>query len=148
MLNRQRQALISAYSARNITIMGAGTIDGNGWDWWNNVSFANGTNICSGCKTNAQQEVTCPQSCLVQRPKLIEFVDTTDVVISGASKDSPLTLRNSPFWTLHPIFCKNVQIRFLNVLAPRDHGNTDGIDPDSCNNVHVADCHIEVLGTS
>ena len=30
----------------------------------------------------------------------------------------------------------------LNVLccrAPRDHGNTDGVDPDSCDDVHVSD---------
>ena len=23
--------------------------------------------------------------------------------------------------------------------APRDHGNTDGVDPDSCDDVHVSD---------
>eukprot|EP01048_Picozoa_sp_COSAG05_P022478 COSAG05_NODE_4513_length_1483_cov_1.231214_2_plen_119_part_01 len=38
MLNRQHQALISAYSAQNISVVGSGTVDGNGWDWWYNVS--------------------------------------------------------------------------------------------------------------
>ena len=33
MQNRQRQALISAYSAVNVTLSGSGTVDGNGWDW-------------------------------------------------------------------------------------------------------------------
>lgn len=31
MLNRQHQALVSAYSATNITVTGSGIIDGNGW---------------------------------------------------------------------------------------------------------------------
>ena len=38
MKNRQRQALVSAYSAHNITVIGNGTIDGNGWQWWKNVT--------------------------------------------------------------------------------------------------------------
>ena len=38
MQNRQRQALVSAYSATNVTIAGSGTISGNGWPWWNNVT--------------------------------------------------------------------------------------------------------------
>lgn len=32
----------------------------------------------------------------------------------------------------------------LSVLAPRDHGNTDGVDPDSCDDVHVTDVLIDV----
>ena len=28
--------------------------------------------------------------------------------------------------------------------APRDHGNTDGVDPDSCDDVHVSDVLIDV----
>ena len=28
--------------------------------------------------------------------------------------------------------------------APRDHGNTDGVDPDSCDDVHVSDCVVDV----
>ena len=47
----------------------------------------------------------------MRRPKLLEFVDCTDVLIAGtAATDQVLTFRNSPFWTLHPAFCVGVRI--------------------------------------
>lgn len=43
---------------------------------------------------------------------------------------SKITLRNSPFWTLHPYDCKNVTISKVTILAPPIGApNTDGIDP-------------------
>lgn len=122
MKNRQYQALISAYSATNITIRGGGVVDGNGWDWWKNVS----------------KSVNASNTYYHQRPKLVELIDSKDIVVAN------ITLRDSPFWTLHPIFCTNVRVHNLTVLAPRDHGNTDGVDPDSCRNVHVTDTYIDV----
>jgi len=119
--NGQYQALIAAYGAHNISVMGGGIIDGQGWDWWRNF-------------TTNSSSVTWAK----QRPKLVEFVDSKGIMVSN------LTLMNSPFWTLHPIFCNDVTISHLQVLAPRDHGNTDGVDPSSCDNVYVADCTIDV----
>jgi hypothetical protein len=49
---------------------------------------------------------------------------SSDIVISN------ITLRDSPFWTLHPYDCKNVTIKNVTILAPVYHApNTDGIDP-------------------
>lgn len=43
---------------------------------------------------------------------------------------SDITLRDSPFWTLHPYDCSNVTIRNVTILAPLSEApNTDGIDP-------------------
>jgi len=120
--NRQHQALVSSFFTTNVTLTGGGTIDGNGWPWWKNTTWCNTKNECT----------------LPQRPKLVEFVDANDITVEN------VTLVNSPFWTLHPINCNNVRISHVHVKAPRDHGNTDGIDPDSCNNVHVTDCTIDV----
>lgn len=121
MLNRQRQALISAYSEQNISVVGTGTVDGNGWDWWYGVSHdPNGTYNRMIC-----QEGHHAPACMIQRPKLLEFVDCRDVLIAGTSSDNGrLTFKNSPFWTLHPTFCDGVRMANLTVLAPRDHGNT------------------------
>ena len=118
--NSQYQALVSAYSASNVTVTGGGVIDGQGWDWWRNWT-ANSSELWAH-----------------QRPKLMEFVDCDGLTVSH------LTLRNSPFWTFHPIFSRRVRASHLRVLAPRDHGNTDGVDPDSCDDVHVTDCVIDV----
>jgi len=140
MLNRQHQALVSAYSATNITVTGSGIIDGNGWPWWDNVTRQN----CSGMHPAAWHPGPSQPACLIQRPKLVEFVDCNDVSLKGSSDDARLTLLNSPFWTFHPTFCNRVRAQYVNFIAPRDHGNTDGVDPDSCNDVHVSDVLIDV----
>lgn len=87
MNNTQYQGLITAYSAAHVSITGGGTIDGAGWTWWKNISM-NSSNLYYH-----------------QRPKLVEFVDCDDVSVSN------VTLLNSPFWTLHPIFCTNVHLQ-------------------------------------
>ncbi|KAJ4835581.1 hypothetical protein Tsubulata_007816, partial [Turnera subulata] len=61
------------------------------------------------------------------RPHLVELMDSTGVLISN------MTFLNSPFWTVHP----NVTI-----VAPLGSPNTDGIDPDSSDDVCIEDCYI------
>jgi len=49
---------------------------------------------------------------------------SSDIVITN------ITLRDSPFWTLHPYDCKNITIKGVTILAPVfEAPNTDGIDP-------------------
>ena len=55
-----------------------------------------------------------------------------------------MTFRNSPFWTLHTLYCTRVSFLGVTVLAPRAVGNTDGIDPDSCTDVLIDSCFIDV----
>ncbi|RWW28771.1 hypothetical protein GW17_00006733 [Ensete ventricosum] len=67
----------------------------------------------------------------------VELMWSRDIVISN------ITLRDSPFWTLHPYDCKNVTISNLTILAPVSGApNTDGIDPDSCEDVVIENCYI------
>jgi polygalacturonase len=68
------------------------------------------------------------------RPTLVEFYECENVLIEG------VTLKSSPFWTVHPVFCTNVTIRGLDIRAGTT--NDDGIDPDSCTDVLIEDCTI------
>ena len=71
------------------------------------------------------------------RPPFIQPVRCKKVKIEGVK------IVNSPFWTVNPEFCDNVTIKGItinNVPSP----NTDGINPESCRNVHISDCHISV----
>jgi polygalacturonase len=54
-----------------------------------------------------------------------------------------ITIRNSPFWTVNPEFCDNVTIHGVTIENPHSP-NTDGINPESCSNVHISNCHISV----
>lgn len=113
--------LIGAYNVSNITINGGGTIDGRGEWWWGNYLKLN-----------------------VQRPRLVEPEWVQTLVVRN------ITLVDSAYWTLHPIYCNDVTISDIVITAGYgynasgwEHGaapppyNTDGIDPDSCSNVLI-----------
>ncbi len=112
--------LINANGARNIAIDGGGVIDGNGEAFW---------------------DMTPPERYykpLGKRPSpLLEFADCRDVRVQD------VTIRNAPGWTIHPLRCDGVRIRGVAIYNHQRGKNTDGIDPDSSRNVHIADCYIE-----
>ncbi|KAI3801233.1 hypothetical protein L1987_29337 [Smallanthus sonchifolius] len=112
-------SLIHGQNLRDVMITGNnGTIDGQGKRWW---------------KRFRQRMLNHT------RGPLVQIMYSSDILISN------ITLRNPPFWTLHPYDCKNVTIRNMTILAPLyDAPNTDGIDPDSCEDVLIEDCYISV----
>ena len=102
------QSFISAHYAKNITIVGQGVIDGNAVNstWWQNVKER---------KTG--------------RPKLVFFNHCQHVLFHG------IIGRNSAAWNFHPFFCQDVGFYNIAVEAPKDSPNTDGTDPESCDDV-------------
>ena len=69
------------------------------------------------------------------RPSLIEFYECNHILLEN------FTAKGSPFWTIHPVFCKNVTIRGLTIQ--KGTTNDDGIDPDSCEDVLIENCTID-----
>lgn len=106
-----------AVGAEHVTISGSGTIDGGGEPWWD--AFRAGT-------------LDHP------RPTLIGLHECEHVVVRD------VTLRHSPSWTVHPLLCDDVAVRDVTIVNPPDSPNTDGIDPESCRNVRISGCHIDV----
>ena len=109
--------LIAGDGLKNIAITGRGIIDGCGEMWW---------------------ELHRAKTLAAPRPRLIAFSNCTNVLIDGVA------LTNSPAWTINPVRCENVTIDKVTINNPADSPNTDGINPDSCQNVHVSNCHIDV----
>lgn len=112
------QACIYAEKAKNVTVTGYGTLDGQGDYWWRQIREKKRTEY--------------------PRPYLVCFADCEHVVLEN------VTLRNSPAWTVHPLRCRNVTVRGLNIKNPADSPNTDGINPDACQDVRILDCTIDV----
>ncbi|NKQ56902.1 glycoside hydrolase family 28 protein [Amycolatopsis sp. K13G38] len=63
------------------------------------------------------------------RPSFVQPFRCRTVLISG------VTIRNSPMWTIHPVYCDDVTIRDVRIESVGPNG--DGCDPDSCENVRV-----------
>ena len=66
------------------------------------------------------------------RPCAIEFYDCKNVRLEG------FTLKNSPFWCIHPVYCDSVTVR--GVTIDSHYPNNDGCDPESSSNVLIEDC--------
>ena len=69
---------------------------------------------------------------------MLTTYECKNVLIEGVSFSNP------PFWTIMPAFSENITITGITIENPGNSPNTDGIDPSSCRNVHISDCHITV----
>lgn len=112
-------SLVHGQNLKDVVITGHnGTINGQGQAWW---------------KKYRQKRLNHT------RGPLVQIMWSSDIVITN------ITLRDSPFWTLHPYDCKNITIKGVTILAPVfEAPNTDGIDPDSCEDMLIEDCYISV----
>jgi polygalacturonase len=134
--------LIRATGAKNVAIRGRGTIDGQGEHWWKR-GFWFRDDPAAGAQLNEREKRFRELNRdaggrFFVRPSLVEFHGCENVLLEG------VTLLNSPMWTVHPVYCDNVTIDGITVINPASSKNTDGIDPDSCRNVRIANCHISV----
>lgn len=66
------------------------------------------------------------------RPCAMEFYGCSRVLLDG------FTLKNSPFWCIHPVYSDNVTVR--NVTIDSHYPNNDGCDPESSCNVLIENC--------
>ncbi len=108
---------IYASHASNVMIKGEGRLNGNGKKWWERFR----AHELEGA-----------------RPYLVHFEYCDNVKIEN------ITLTMSPAWTVHPLFSTNVVVHGVTIKNPADSPNTDGINPDSCKNVRISDCIIDV----
>jgi polygalacturonase len=108
-------SLLTGIEVENVTIHGEGVIDGNASleTWW------------SRPKTPFRG----------WRPRTVFFVRSKNVAMEG------VTVRNSPSWTVHPFRSRELTFANLKVEAPFDSPNTDGINPDSCQDVTITGVH-------
>jgi polygalacturonase len=129
------------YSCRqsNIAITGAGIFEGQAESWSGWVNLANSD--WKRLEEMAAKGVPVDQRIFGAghhlRLTMFEPYDCDNVLVEG------VTFRGSPFWTLHPTFCRNVAIRNATVRAGFE--NDDGCDPDSCTDVLIYNCSFRTV---
>ena len=114
-----RAALLNVRNQQNVSITGEGTINGRGSRWWRKFWDAVPEYEKKGLRWAVDY-------CIL-RPLLIQVYESRDVTIAG------LTLQDSPFWTVHVVFSKNVTVDGLTVRnnISGNGPSTDGINIDS-----------------
>lgn len=111
-----RAALIAGQDLHNVSLVGRGIINARGKMWWDLAHKDKST----------------------VRPLLFRLIHSENILVQG------LTFINSPMWTISPLACTNVTINGITIQNPWNSPNTDGINPDSCSDVHVSNCYIDV----
>lgn len=148
-----RSAMIYANGQQNVSITGEGTIDANGgkmarWGMTPETdAFAENTHGTHGetiempdvrrlRALGAEGETTQRERIFGKgtflRPCAMEFYGCENVKVEG------ITLKNSPFWCIHPVYCNNVLVK--GVTIDSHFPNNDGCDPESSSNVLIEDC--------
>ncbi len=120
--------LIGAKNAKNISISGKGTIDGNG------TAFLS-DNLK---KTRKKLELTENQTKKfgTNRPFLLRFVNSSQIKIKQ------IKLRQPAAWTCHFYQSNDIEIDQISIYS-HAHRNNDGIDLDSSHDVIISDCTID-----
>ena len=130
--------LVYAYRQENIAITGKGTLDGQAQLFWGDWKLKQKEDQDSlremGAKGVLLERRVFGEGHHL-RPALCELYDCRDILIDA------VTLKGSPFWTIHPVFCANVTVRGVHVLPGTT--NDDGCDPESCRDVLIEDCEFD-----
>lgn len=133
--------LVYAFDCKNIAITGKGTLKPkmDTWRTW----FARPKAHIDASKRLYKMistDVPVEQRQMAEgenhfRPHLVQFNRCENILLEG------FNIRESPFWTIHLLMCKNGIARDLDVYA---HGhNNDGIDLEMTQNFLVENCKFD-----
>lgn len=111
-------SIITGLGVSHCCIYGEGVIDCNAHnsDWWINHR----------------------EKRIARRPKGIFLHTCRDITLEG------ITVCNTPSWNQHPFYSKDLKYINLTLINPPNSPTTDGIDPESCDNVLIVGTKISV----
>ena len=127
--------LVYTYQANNVAITGRGTLDGNSKE-----TFATWkpqqTEAQLRLRKMGEEGIPVHERVFGKghwlRPVMIQFWGCRNVHVEG------ITIVDSPFWIVHPVYCQNVIARGLRMESR--NLNNDGVDPESSVDVLIEDC--------
>lgn len=110
--------IISGIHVSNVKLYGQGSINGaaNHENWWYNEKVMR----------------------IAFRPRMLFLNHCENIQVQG------LYFHDSPSWTIHPYFSNQLVFADLKVENPQQSPNTDGLDPESCQNVEIRGIHFSL----
>lgn len=111
-------SILTGINVENVKIIGEGVVDGNAAnsDWWQDVRTRR----------------------IAWRGRGLFLNNCNNIALQG------VTVTNTPSWNLHPYFSRNLKFIDLKLINPKDSPNTDGCDPESCENVDIIGVYFSV----
>jgi len=151
---------IYAFEAENVAVTGKGVLNGQAdFDvWWSWRGPRSWKGAKSGTSSGWQEGMPYQKASRTRlmemaaegvpvaerrfgeghyvRSAMIEFNRCKNVLIEG------VTIRNAPFWSVHPVLSGNVTARGVTIDNPVG-ANADGIDPECCDGVLIENCSFD-----
>lgn len=115
---QSRRALIYARGQHTISLTGDGCINGNADAWFS--------------EERDEQGYRMPAR---ERPRMVVLEDCQHIRLQN------IQLVNAPMWTVHLVSCRHVFIHQLTIDNDMTMANTDALDIDSCQFVHISDSY-------
>ncbi|HBP24286.1 MAG TPA: polygalacturonase [Oribacterium sp.] len=111
-------SLITGIQVEHLDIVGKGHINGGGaqGDWWQEPK----------------------KKRIAWRPNTLFFNHCQHVRLQS------ITVENSPSWTVHPYYTDHIGVYNVTIFNPSDSPNTDGFDPESCDDILILGTTISV----
>jgi polygalacturonase len=131
--------MVYAAQCQDVAITGTGTLDGQGaknWLPWRALQKPDQNRMRQMGKDGVAMLKRQFGAGTFIRPHFVQFYQCQNVLVEN------ITLRDSPFWVMHPVYCENVTVRGIQVVS--HHVNSDGVDPDSSRYVLIENCRFEV----
>ncbi len=126
-------ALLNVRDQHHVTILGKGTVDGDGPVWWKSYWDLRATYEPKGLRWASDYDA--------RRPRLVLLQNSSDIRLGGG-----ILLKRSGFWTVHVLYSEHVTIDGV-IIRNNEGGkgpSTDGIDIDSSRKVLVEHADIDV----
>lgn len=127
-----------AYRCKNIALTGEGILDGHGEVWqymkWHQPGMEELVRKGRARAPLSERVYDKPEDGV--RPRMLQFVECESILLDG------ITLKNSPSWTVHLAWCKNITVRNVTAGNPYDSCNTDGINLEYCKGGLVEGCTV------
>ncbi|MFF3459055.1 glycoside hydrolase family 28 protein [Streptomyces sp. NPDC002730] len=132
-------SFIYAYGQKNLAITGKGTLDGQGMDGpWKSWRDPGGNALIDQAELRRMGTEGVPVKERVfgaghhLRPNMIQFYNCRNILLQD------VTVLEPPMWTIHPVLCRNVTLKDVDVVGRIN--NSDGVDPECCSDVLITGC--------